>query len=64
MLSCTAARRETCLCVIYDRLTKAPFSFGRSTCILTHRAEGSGLGELDRTEELLTVRQGASAQLV
>lgn len=46
------------MCVIYDRLTKAPFSFGLPTCVLTHRAEGWGSGELDRTEELLTSRQG------
>lgn len=24
------------MCVIYDRLTKAPFSFGLPTCALTH----------------------------
>lgn len=53
------------LCDIqYDRLTKAPFSFGLPTCVLTHRAEGRGSGELDRTVNLLTPRQGASTQLV
>lgn len=34
---------ETCIRVIYDRLTKAPVSFGLPTCVLlTHRAEGWG----------------------
>lgn len=36
--------RRTCMCVIYDRLTKAPFSFGLPTCVLTLRVRGVGVG--------------------
>lgn len=65
VIRCWHFNEDVYVCVIYVQVNNGPFLIWpphlRSD---TSGPRGGGGGELHRTEELLTPRQGASAQLV